>query len=674
MTSSVEVPLTPTATYRQPRQSAALLGALIPESPGLEKLFAPVLRYLHDRPMSRRLDRRPKPRERVRPSEKAAVTAKAPSRQAKWAMRLALLVMTPVIALLVAEGALRLVGYGYPVSFFVRPPSSDFYTTNQKFAWQFFSRKTVLKPFLFSVAAKKPAGTLRICILGESEAMGTPDPAFSFGRILETMLQRQYPQAKFEVMNAAMRGINSHVIRRIARECARHEVDAFIIYMGNNEVVGIHAPSAGSPSWTQSLTLIRAGEWARRTRLGQLLAGVMAPGPEGHAQDMEYFRAHRLPADDPLREKNSENFRANLDDILDAAAASGAKMILSTVAVNLKDCPPLASSHRPNLSAGDLQKWQAAVHEGEDLERAGQFDKAVTKYLEAGAIDNHFAELHYRLGRCYWSKQEWALGKEQFVLARDWDALQFRTDSRLNQIIRETAAARSQNGVVLLDSEKNFNESDLSDHQVPGGKLFYEHVHANFAGNYLLAKGCYDALTSMYAARLPKPATNVVPTAQQCADDIAYTVYDEVNVNAAMVRLTGNPPFLDQLDHASRQAAAEAENQKRLAAFGPAEAQRSLDTYVMALQKRPDDWPIHFNLALFCQELKRNQQAVEQFEYLVSRFPEVKNFRVGLGNALLSSGSNAAAISHFQAALRLDPEDRHLREELQQLRAGKAAP
>ena len=633
-----------------------------------------MLRYLHHGPMSRRLDRRPKPKDRARPSEKAAVTAQAPSRQAKWAMRLALVVLTPVLVLLLAEGALRLVGYGYPVSFFVRTPSSDFYTTNQKFAWQFFSRKTVVKPFLFSVAAKKPPGTLRICILGESAAMGTPDPAFSFGRILEAMLQRQHPQTSFEVMNAAMRGINSYVIRRIARECARHEVDVFIIYMGNNEVVGIHAPNAGSPAWTQSLTLIRAGEWARRTRLGQLLGGVIAAGPEGHAQDMEYFRAHRLPADDPLRKQNSENFRANLDDILDAAAASGAKTILSTVAVNLKDCPPLASSHRPNLSAGDLQKWEAAVNEGEDLERSGQFDKAVAKYLEAAAIDDHFAELHFRLARCYWSKQDWARGKEQFALARDWDAMQFRTDSRLNLIIRETAAARSQNGVLLLDSEKNLSESDLSDHNVPGGNLFYEHVHANFAGNYLLAKGCYGALTSMYSARLPKPAADTIPTAQQCADDIAYTVYDDVNVNAAMVRLTAKPPFLDQLDHARRQAAVEAESQKRLAAFGPAEAQRSLDTYTSALRKRPDDWPIHFNLALFCQELKRNQQAAEQFEYLVSRFPEVKNFRVGLGNALLSSGSNAAAISHFQEALRLDPEDRDLRQELQQLRAGKAAP
>jgi hypothetical protein len=37
---------------------------------------------------------------------------------------------------------------------------------------------------------------------------------------------------QFEVMNAAMRGINSHVIRVVAQECAKHEVDVFIIYMG----------------------------------------------------------------------------------------------------------------------------------------------------------------------------------------------------------------------------------------------------------------------------------------------------------------------------------------------------------------------------------------------------------------------------------------------------------
>ena len=47
--------------------------------------------------------------------------------------------------------------------------------------------------------------------------MGT-EPAFGFSRILERLLHHRYPDQAFEVINLAMRGINSHMIRRIAME------------------------------------------------------------------------------------------------------------------------------------------------------------------------------------------------------------------------------------------------------------------------------------------------------------------------------------------------------------------------------------------------------------------------------------------------------------------------
>jgi tetratricopeptide (TPR) repeat protein len=582
-------------------------------------------------------------------------------------MRLGLLFFTPLVVLLLAEGSLRVFGYGYPVTFFQESPDSQLLITNQKYAWQFFSKKTALKPFLFTLAPKKPAGTLRICILGDSAAMGTPDPAFSFGRILEAILRRRYPQTRFEVMNAAMRGINSHVSRLIARECARYEVDVFIIYMGNNEVVGIHGPDPGSPPWAQSLTLIRAAHWVRATKLGQLLSGAFGSATEPHGQDMAYFRDHRLRADDWRRDKNRKNFQANLEDILQTTTSSGAKVILSTVAVNLKDFPPLGSLHRADLAPQQLAQWEAFANAGMDLESKGRFREALDQYLTAAQVDAHFAALHFRLARCYAALQDWPHAKEQFVLARDWDALQFRTDSPQNQLIRHVAEAHKQDGVALLDTEQSFAQSDLSDHELPGEKLFYEHVHPTFAGNYLLARGCYNELVSVLADRLPQKPIREIPTQDQCAQDIAYTSYDDVNVNAAMARLTSGPPFLDQLDHALRQAAAEAANKKSLAAFGPTEAQASLSTYLNALVQRPDDWPIHFNLALFCQELKRNSQAVEQFEYLVHRFPQIKPFRVGLASSLLSTGNKVEALAQFQEALRLDPEDNDLRKQVDEL-------
>ena len=84
----------------------------------------------------------------------------------------------------------------------------------------------------------KPPNTKRIFILGESAALGDPMPEFSFSRMLEKMLIERFPSNRFEVINVAVTAINSHVILPIARECARHEGDLWIVYMGNNEMVG----------------------------------------------------------------------------------------------------------------------------------------------------------------------------------------------------------------------------------------------------------------------------------------------------------------------------------------------------------------------------------------------------------------------------------------------------
>ena len=43
-------------------------------------------------------------------------------------------------------------------------------------------------------SAEKPKGTFRIFVLGESAAMGDPDPAYAFSRYLEVMLRQRFPE------------------------------------------------------------------------------------------------------------------------------------------------------------------------------------------------------------------------------------------------------------------------------------------------------------------------------------------------------------------------------------------------------------------------------------------------------------------------------------------------
>src|SRR5437016_5802375 len=89
--------------------------------------------------------------------------------------RLALLILAPAFTLGLVEGILRLAGAGYPTRFFVETQGSGFYTGNERFIWQFYSTRNVARPDLFLMSAKKNPGTIRIFILGESAAMGTPE-------------------------------------------------------------------------------------------------------------------------------------------------------------------------------------------------------------------------------------------------------------------------------------------------------------------------------------------------------------------------------------------------------------------------------------------------------------------------------------------------------------------
>jgi len=234
-----------------------------------------------------------------------------------WAVRLVLMIAAPVALLAVLEGGLRLFGYGRPTGFFVSAGSPGKLTCNEEFVWRFSPRETASEPSPFSISAAKPQRTVRIFVLGGSAAWGTPDPSFNFGRILEVMLRRRYPDVRFEVVNAAIMGVNSHVVLPIIRDCARRDPDLFIVYLGNNEVIGMFGPGPESGNAAPaSLSMIRAGLWAKSTRLGQLVGSLLSKEDredgEATVQDEAFFLAHRVAADDPRRTTVCDNFRGNL--------------------------------------------------------------------------------------------------------------------------------------------------------------------------------------------------------------------------------------------------------------------------------------------------------------------------------------------------------------------------
>ena len=138
---------------------------------------------------------------------------------------------------------------------------------------------------------------------------------------------------------------------------------------------------------------------------------------------MEFFREHRVALDDPRREAVYRNFQNNLKRICDNTVGSGASTLILTVPANLRDCPPLASLHDEDLRGQALGRWESSYRDGIGHESKQQHAEAIECYLQAAAIDSHYAELHFRLGKCYLAVGDTGAAKERFSLARDWDAL-----------------------------------------------------------------------------------------------------------------------------------------------------------------------------------------------------------------------------------------------------------
>lgn len=588
--------------------------------------------------------------------------ARSPGRQiAKsrlWLYRLAALLLAPLLLLAllaIVEIGLRLLGIGMPTAWVVRHPRDPVWIANHAYTWPWFGPSLGRAPLPFRLADAKRPQTLRVFILGESAAVGVPDPAFGFGRVLEVMLRHGLPDAELEVINTAVTAVNSHVLRDIARQCARHQPDLLVVYMGNNEIIGPFGPGAGFTGFTPSRSLIQAVTMARSTYLGQWLRAMSGAttGPRPQRwQQLGMFKDQFIAADDRRMAAVYDHFRANLVDICRAGRDAGAVVALCTVAVNLRDCPPFGSLHRPELDAPSLERWRTAFDLGVQLEQAGDHGAAFEAFAEAAALDDGHAELRYRLGRCALALGRPSEADAHFRAACDLDALRIRADSRLNAIIRDVAG---EQGAALIDIDRAMAEG----YAIPGDDLFYEHVHLRFEGNHLLAARVRDVIAPLLAQRINNIAAaseaSSLPVAA-CAEALGLTDWHRHQMETAISSMMDRPPFTMQMDHSRRSA----ERHARLARDGPAfSAPAALaaahSVAAAALQRRPDDLLLKASVADLSARLGDHAAAIPLYEQLIDAVPNAAPWHATLGGLQFSMGRHERALASLTMAVQLDP-------------------
>ncbi len=599
----------------------------------------------------------------IAPGTPAGSPRRPMSRRRVWLFRLLAATLVPAALLCLLEGALWLFGYGYPTAFFVKIKGRNAFTTNQRFGWQFFPPAIAREPAVCEFPVVKAEGTCRIFVLGESAAMGTPEPAFAFGRMLEVMLRQRYPGVRFEVVNAAMTAINSNVLVPIARECARQKADVVIVYMGNNEVIGPYGPGTVLGHYSPSRGMIRASMLVKSWRIGQLLQNIFQPNEargkvSSEWRGMEAFLGQNVTADDPRLEVVYEHFCTNLNSICDLAHSSGAEVLLSTVATNLRDCAPLAAVHGAELDPARREECDKLCQAGREMAARGRHAPAIVELERALAIDGRFADVHFCLARSLLRTGDCENARKHFTLARDLDALRFRADSRINQTIRDVAAARAKGGVWLVDFEKLLVEKTRTEDALPGNEWFYEHVHFRPEGNYLLAAAVFRQLSTVLPewVRTRAAGSEDPISLEVCFRNIALTPWDRLQMEEEMAAMTNRPPFTQQVDHIQQQAGRRVEIRRLRAKHAtPEELNQALQVYQSVIQLNPDDLDLRQGLARLLLQRKDFQGAIDQWQFLLSRFPEMANWHANLGVVFDASGDASSAISQFQEAGMINP-------------------
>jgi len=569
-----------------------------------------------------------------------------------------LIVIIPVMVVVLVDGGLRLLDYGYQTDFYLEKThdGEEVLVDNYKFSWRFFPAGFFRQAQPFIIPKVKQKASYRIVVLGASAAMGDPEPAYSFSRILEYMLRERYPDKKFEIVNAGMTAINSNVVLPIAKDCNTINPDLYIVYLGNNEVIGPYGPGTFTNNLFSGYPFIRSSILLSDTKIGQWISNLDQSDSTTLEEwgGMKMFLGQKVHIqDEEVLEKVYSHYRKNLEAICDLARKDDAGVILSTVVSNLKDTPPFYAEHVSGISGEYLELWNEHYEKGIAQEEQKSYPQAIRSYEKALAIDSLHADLHFRLGTCRYQIGEFKKALHHFVKARDYDAIRFRADSELNKIVKDVAAKLSEQSVYLVDAVSALHNQCKGN--IPDNSILLEHVHFNFKGNYLLAKALMPAVEQHFD--FPS-SSGVIPTRMQCQEALGYTVFEQEKIVKHILGVISQPPFTNQLYHQQTiNYYRDSLTILRDAMAPSGQIEKAIAIYQKAVVGWQKDWTVINKFGRFLDDYTTQQQrAAEMFEKALDIHPFNSGLMNNLGIVLTKLGDHQRAERYILKALECGPK------------------
>ncbi len=561
------------------------------------------------------------------------------------------IVVIPLFFFVLLELGLTVFGVGMSFNYFdeIDIGGQAHYQENPDFADQFYPPSLNIGPLENTFTEERSPDLTRVFVLGGSAAQGFPHKNHGFDRLLAAQLRAALPSRKIEVINTAMTSVNSHVVYEVAKSIPDNSADFAVILMGNNEVVGPYGPGTFNQNFLANLKLIRGIQALKRTRIWQALDDlILRLGSTDAKQDLEWegmqmFTNHGVPHDDPRMESVYAHYEDNLVSIVETLRDKGIHVLLSSVPVNLRHSAPFLSIHRQGLSEDQLDQWRGLILRGAQSSDAESWDDAVTHFQAALAIDPDYADSHFRLATALENLGDFDAAKTHFQRALDLDALRFRADTEINQIIQNVAANAEGDTFSFVDSAAAFEQA--SQPFQPGWNLFLEHVHYEFSGNHVLAAEISRSIISnLNAAENSEPLPSV-----EVARRVGFPNHDTIAEIKNLQGMIQHPPFPGQGNYTELENFL---NNKLESVTNEVGSQRAV------VQRRRDvsssglaDWKVHFELAVLNERLSNSSAMYYHLYQILKQYPHNRESYIKIAEAMSKDGKWREVIPYLEQSL-----------------------
>ena len=218
-----------------------------------------------------------------------------------------------------------------------------------------------------------------------------------------------------EVLNAGMIAQDSGGVRRIALEVLQYKPTGLILYLGNNEGIGMAFGMQGEQlPWVPEVR-----DQLRVLRTYRVLSDKIIPVRQRYSKAPPVLKGTKpvvlgkltqtqwRAADYPLLEDGEptdsvyqalhKRLAQNLEQIVTAANAAGVKVYIIATVPHL-NYPPFYDANSPNLVEQNIQQYTQGIGQAKQFERQRKWAEMEQVLNKALQVESHHATGHYLLG------------------------------------------------------------------------------------------------------------------------------------------------------------------------------------------------------------------------------------------------------------------------------------